>query len=79
VLRGAGRVRNGSSSRGFTYSCNVDPPSDEVVGVVLRRTAPLAENTVRAAVEPDLSHLSPQACESRAAEMLKQRWPRVSG
>ena len=78
VLRGAGRVRSGSGSRGFTYSCNVDPRSDEVLGVVLRRSAPLAENTARASVEPDLSHLSPQACESRAAEALKQRWPRVS-
>jgi hypothetical protein len=28
-------------------------------------------------VEPDLSRLSPAACESAAARALKQRWPNV--
>lgn len=78
VLRGAGRVRSASGSRGFTYSCNVDPRSDEAVGVMLRRSPAAAETVARAQVDPDLSQLSPLACESRAAEALKQRWPRVS-
>jgi hypothetical protein len=29
-------------------------------------------------VDPDISHLSPAACESSAAAALQQRWPRVS-
>jgi hypothetical protein len=29
-------------------------------------------------VEPDLSNVSPTACESAAAAALKQRWPTVS-
>ena len=73
VLRGAGRVK----ARAFTYSCNVDAGSGEAIGVVLRQ-APAAESAARPAVEPDLSQVSPQACESRAAEALKKRWPSVS-
>lgn len=81
VLRGGGRSRGSAgSSRGFTYNCNVDVGTDKVVGLVLRDTAPVAPTIApaRMASEPDLSQLSPAACESRAAQALKQRWPRVS-
>lgn len=81
VLRGAGRWRAASGARSFTYSCNVDLRSAEAVGVVVRDTTPVAAAAARpprASVEPDLSHLSPQACESKAAAALAQRWPRVS-
>ena len=67
--------------RTFTYTCNVDVRSAEAVGLVLRDTTPAA--AVKAAAprppaEPDLSELSPAACESRAVAALKARWPRVS-
>ena len=81
VLRGGGRSRGSAGgSRGFTYNCNLDLHTDKVVGLVLRDTAPAAPSIApaRMASEPDLSALSPAACESRAAQALKQRWPRVS-
>jgi hypothetical protein len=81
VLRGAGRWRAGSGTRSFNYSCNVDPSNVEAVGVVVRNTTPVAAVAAPAParrVDPDLSHLSPQACESKAAAALAQRWPRVA-
>jgi hypothetical protein len=82
TLRGAGRVHSGGGAgRTFTYSCNVDARSGEVSGVVVRDAAPAAGSTPTVApreVEPDLSNLSPAACESAAAAALKQRWPNVS-
>ena len=81
VLRGAGRFRAPTGMRSFTYTCNVDVRSAEAVGLVLRDTTPAA--AVKAAAprppaEPDLSALSPAACESSAVAALKARWPRVS-
>jgi hypothetical protein len=75
VLRGAGR----SKTRAFTYNCNVDAQSGEVSGVVVR-DAPGAQaaNVARAPAEPDLSHVSPTACESAAAAALSRRWPNGS-
>ena len=80
VLRGAGRWRGPGGLRSFEYSCNVDPRTAAVVGLVMRDStaAPAQAAPIRAPTEPDLSHLSPAACESSAAEALKQRWPRVS-
>jgi len=81
VLRGAGRVRSGTGTRNFSYSCNFDTRSGEVSGVVVRDAAGEGAQAVPAAarsVEPDLSNVSPTACESAAATALKQRWPTVS-
>jgi hypothetical protein len=79
VLRGTGRWRAGTGPRSFSYSCNVDLHTFEA-GLVLRDSTPAAADAaaMRAPAEPDLSALSPAACESSAAEALKQRWPRVS-
>jgi hypothetical protein len=80
VLRGAGRARSAAGSRSFSYSCSFDTRSGEVSGVVLRDTAGEGASAAAAArsVEPDLSNVSPTACESSAAAALKQRWPTVS-
>jgi hypothetical protein len=80
VLRGSGRARGANGARTFDYSCNVDLRTSEAVGLVLRDTIVLAakREPARAPAEPDLSHLSPAACESSAVQALKQRWPRVS-
>jgi hypothetical protein len=78
VLRGSGRVRNG---RTFSYSCNFDTRKGEVSGVVLRDASPASAQRAAAPVanvEPDLSRLSPAACESAAASALQRRWPNVS-
>ena len=37
-----------------------------------------SSSPARGTLEPDLSHLSPSACEASAAAALKKRWPRVS-
>ena len=81
ALRGAGRWRAPTGVRTFTYTCNVDVKSGEAVGVVMRDTtpAPVAKAPPPPPPgEPDLSELSPAACESRAVAALKERWPRVS-
>jgi hypothetical protein len=82
LLRGAGRARSGGTARTFTYSCTYDTGAGSVAGVVLRDAAPAGERAAAPAaplqtVEPDLSAISPAACESAAANALKRRWPNV--
>jgi hypothetical protein len=80
LLRGAGRARSGGSVRTFTYSCTYDTRASGVAGVVLRDAVPADERAAAApvrTVEPDLSQISPAACESAAATALKRRWPNV--
>jgi hypothetical protein len=80
VLRGAGRVRRDGASRGFTYSCSVDARTGDVAGVVVRDTVAASERAAvaRTPVEPDLSQISPAACETAAASALQRRWPKVA-
>jgi hypothetical protein len=80
VLQGEGQWRDGAALRKFKYSCNFDPNSGEATGVVIRNTAPplAAQAQPKPIKDPDLSHLSPSACESGAALALQRRWPRVS-
>jgi hypothetical protein len=78
VLQGDGQWRDGSALRQFKFSCSLDPTSADAVGVVIRQAAAPAAAPPSSVQEPDLSHLSPAACESSAAHALKERWPRVS-
>jgi hypothetical protein len=80
VLQGEGQWREAAALRKFKYSCNIDPRSGQAVGVVIRQAAPplAAQAEPKLIEDPDLSHLSPSACESGAAAALQQRWPRVS-
>lgn len=80
VLHGAGRARGPAGVRTFTYICNVDRSTSEAVGLVMRDTTPAAPQTAapRAAAEPDISRLSPAACESSAVQALQERWPQVA-
>ncbi len=80
VLNGEGQWRDATAVRKFSYRCNLDPSSPEAVGVVIRQmaTQPTAQLAAPPVIEPDLSHVSPAACESSAAVALKKRWPRVS-
>lgn len=79
VLRGAGRWRAPDGTRSFSYRCNVDPRQPDSVGVVMRDTTPArAAAAVPRETDPDLSHLSPEACESSVAAALKRRWPGVT-
>jgi hypothetical protein len=80
VLQGDGQLRDGAVLRKFKYSCNLDPQGGNAVGAVIRKAEPpLGEAAASQPIkDPDLSHLSPSACESGAALALQQRWPRVS-
>jgi hypothetical protein len=81
LLRGAGRARSSGTARTFTYSCTYDTRAGSVAGVVLRDAAPAGERVAAPppvrTVEPDLTAVSPAACESAAASALKRRWPNV--
>jgi hypothetical protein len=77
AIRGEGRYRAASGAGvTFTYGCAYNAASDGTSGVVFRETA-----GQRAAAdkpyEPDLTNVSPQACESAAAAALKKLHPRV--
>ena len=87
ALRGIGRYRSNPSAawRSFSYTCSVDTRNNAASGVVIRDGSATAEpvtrmqhQTATAVVDPDLSALSPEACESSAANALKQRWPGLS-
>jgi hypothetical protein len=80
VLQGEGQWREAAALRKFKYSCNLDPGSGEAFGVVIRHVDPplAAQAESKPIKDPDLSHLSPSACESGAAVALQRRWPRVS-
>jgi hypothetical protein len=82
-FKGAGRYRvKGGGTRGFNYSCSYNTSTAAVAGVVLRDEAasdgtPALWATPARPLEPDLSHVSPEACESGAAAALQRRHPRV--
>jgi hypothetical protein len=81
VLQGSGNWRSSSGDVStFAYTCNADSQTFEVAGVVLRDTTPASAQSTspRQTLEPDLSNLSPVACESSVAAILRKRWPRVS-
>jgi hypothetical protein len=82
-FKGTGRYRiKAGAAREFSYSCTYNTHNSTVAGVVLREAAAGDPAASRAAaitkpVEPDLSHVSPQACESAAAVALQRRHPKV--
>jgi hypothetical protein len=76
-VRGEGRYRAAAGgSTTFTYTCYFNIKTGETSGVVFRDTggaAPVAEK----AWVPDLTNISPEACESATAAELKKKHPRV--
>jgi hypothetical protein len=80
TLRGAGRVQpaGNAPARPFSYSCSYDTQGDKVTGIVVRDAGPPQASAAPKPVDPDLSFVSPAACESAAADALKRRWPYVS-
>jgi hypothetical protein len=77
TVKGAGRYKTTATGvHGFTYRCAYNAESNETSGVVFRETGstkPLVEK----AWEPDLSKVSPDACETAIAATLKDKYPRV--
>ncbi len=77
-VKGAGRYHAGSGvGAPFSYSCSFNTQSGLASGVVLRETGSAATRGA-ADWQPDLSRISPQACESATARLLKEKHPRVA-
>lgn len=76
AIKGEGRYRGAGGSVSFTYSCAYNAASDATSGVVFR-DAGAARAAPEKAFEPDLSNVSPEACEAAAAKTLKRQHPRV--
>lgn len=76
-LQGDGRYQlQRGGARPFRYSCAYHPGTDTTSGVVFRETGAGANAAAtEAAWEPDLSRLSPEACETSAAAAMKDRYP----
>lgn len=75
-VKGAGRYRGRSAGNSFSFSCSFSTKTGLTSGVVLREAG--AGARAEAAWNPDLSRISPEACESAVAQLLKQKHPRVA-
>jgi hypothetical protein len=62
---------------GFTYSCAYNAKTGATSGVVFRETGAARADGSQAPWEPDLSRFSPEDCETAAASLLKQKYPRI--
>lgn len=83
AVRGEGRWTGSRGTSVFRYSCAYNAKEGEASGVVLHETRPAAGRAGATAAtdpnwEPDLTKVTPEACESAAAAHLKERNPRVS-
>jgi hypothetical protein len=77
AIRGEGRYRAaGGAGVSFTYGCSYSAASDSTSGVVFRETSGQRASAEKP-FDPDLTNVSPQACESAAAAALKKQHPRV--
>ena len=76
-VRGEGRYSSrGSGSHAFTYSCAYNANSGTTSGVMFRETGDRSQ--AEAAWQPNLTYVSPEACEAASAAELKQKFPRVA-
>lgn len=79
TIAGNGSYRGASGgATAFSYTCAYDADTGKASGVVLRDArAGGATAAAQPAWEPDLTHLSPEACEAAAAAALKDKYPPV--
>jgi hypothetical protein len=73
-VKGEGRYRKAGATVPFTYSCAFNTRTGATSGVVFREAGAPASNKPW---QPDLSQVSPEACESAVAAVLKDKHPRV--
>lgn len=77
-VKGGGRYRGrGGAGTSFTYGCTYNTRSGLTSAVVLRE-AGAAAAAARQDWQPDLSRVSPEACESAVAQLLTSKHPRVA-
>jgi hypothetical protein len=76
-VKGAGRYRNAAgASTPFTYGCAYNGKTGATSGIVFRDARGLRASEEKA-WQPDLTSVSPEACETAVAVALKQKHPRV--
>jgi hypothetical protein len=78
-VKGEGSYRGGASGgTPFTYTCTFNPATGSTSGVVFRDDSAAAPRAAaEQAWQPDLTNLSPAACETATATALKDRYPHV--
>lgn len=80
AVKGAGRYRASASGTAvpFTYTCAFNPRTGTTSGAVFRETGPRPGSAAEAKPwQPDLTNVSPDACEAATAAALKEKYPRV--
>lgn len=73
-VKGEGRYRKAGTSVPFSYSCAFNARTGATSGVMFREAGAPGADTPW---QPDLGQVSPEACESAVAAVLKDRHPRV--
>ena len=77
-VQGEGRYgKRGNGSTTFTYTCAYNAKTGATSGVMFRELVSDRAD-VEAPWQPDLTRLSPEACEAASAADLKQKYPRVA-
>lgn len=77
-VKGEGRYHRGAATVPFTYSCAFNVVTGGTSGVVFREAAGVAAARASAPWQPDLTNVSPEACETAVAAVLKDQHPRVA-
>lgn len=76
-VKGAGRYRNAAgTSTPFTYGCAYNEKTGGTSGIVFRDAGGPRAGAEKA-WQPDLTSVSPEACETAVAAALKAKHPRV--
>lgn len=77
-VKGEGHYRRGKEGTvPFSYSCAFNASNGATSGAVFRETG--AAPAEAKPWQPDLSNVSPEACETAVAALLKDKYPRVTG
>jgi copper chaperone CopZ len=77
-VKGEGHYRRAAAIVPFDYSCAFNQTTGGTSGVVFREIGNAAA-AEQAPWQPDLTNVSPEACETAVAALLKDQHPRVAG
>jgi len=76
-VKGEGRYHGAAGGTvSFSYSCAYNAKTGDTSGVVFRDIDRAAANA-EGSWQPDLTHISPDACDAATAAALKEKYPRV--
>jgi hypothetical protein len=79
AVKGAGRYRaSAGSTVPFSYTCTYNATTGATSGAMFRETGPRPGEVASGQPwQPDLTNVSPEACEAATAAALKDKYPRV--